>query len=174
MFIYNNNIYLRALEFSDVDWLYTNENNMNLWAITNTYAPLSKYILEQYILNSHQDVYATKQIRLMIADKNNHENLGTIDLFEFDPQNARIGIGVWVHQQYQNNTIAQQAVQLTCTYVFNTLLLNQVFCHIMESNSKSIAVFEKCGFVKTGTKKMWVQPSQNTFEDVYFYQLLKK
>ena len=81
------NLKLRALEPSDVDFLFEWENDEKLWHLSNTIAPFSRFVLEQYILNSHQDIFTNKQLRLMIDLKNGDNNypIGSIDLFDFDP-----------------------------------------------------------------------------------------
>ena len=81
------NLKLRALEPSDVDLLYEWENNEKLWHLSNVITPFSRFAMEQYILNSHQDIYTTKQLRLMIDKKDPNQNnpIGSIDLFDFDP-----------------------------------------------------------------------------------------
>ncbi len=53
-------IELRALEPSDIDILYNWENDQKLWHLSNTVAPFSKFILEQYIMNAEQDIYYSK------------------------------------------------------------------------------------------------------------------
>ena len=44
-------IRLRALEPEDVDVLYKWENDTNIWKVSNTVAPFSRYILRQFIEN---------------------------------------------------------------------------------------------------------------------------
>ena len=51
-------IFLRALEPEDLDFLFSVENDEAFWEVSNTQAPFSKYILEQYLLNSFKDIYA--------------------------------------------------------------------------------------------------------------------
>ena len=84
MFIKSEHIYLRALEPSDLDVLYTTENNTAVWKVSNTIAPYSKSILELYLESAHQDIYSTKQLRLMICLNSNNNPIGTIDLFDFE------------------------------------------------------------------------------------------
>jgi len=81
------NLILRALEPTDINSLYEWENDQKLWYLSNTIIPFSHFTLEQYILNSHQDIYTTKQLRLMIDSKDPEQNnpIGSIDLFDFDP-----------------------------------------------------------------------------------------
>ena len=69
MVIESEHIYLRAIESSDVDLLYNIENDISIWKISQTITPFSKEILQLYLDSSHQDIYTTKQLRLMICLK---------------------------------------------------------------------------------------------------------
>ena len=53
-------IILRALELSDIDLLYQWENDKNIWQVSNTLVPFSRYILKKYIENSFKDIYEMK------------------------------------------------------------------------------------------------------------------
>ena len=43
------NIYLRALEPEDLEFLYELENNELVWEVSNTSTPYSKFLLKQYL-----------------------------------------------------------------------------------------------------------------------------
>ena len=113
MFITNNHIYLRAIESNDLELLYACENNTAIWYISNTVAPFSKDVLQQYIDTAHVDIYTTKQLRLMICLNNTHECAGTIDLFDFEPMHQRIGLGILIFENYRNKNIAKDFQMLT-------------------------------------------------------------
>lgn len=63
----DENILLRALEPEDLEYLYKWENDMDLWDVSDTLTPFSHYTLKKYIENSHEDIYTSKQLRLMIV-----------------------------------------------------------------------------------------------------------
>lgn len=172
MFIKSEHIYLRALEPSDLDVLYTTENNTAVWKVSNTIAPYSKSILELYLESAHQDIYSTKQLRLMICLNSNNNPIGTIDLFDFDPMNARVGVGILIFEAFRKKGYASEAIELVKTYTRDTLLLHQLYCNISLSNLESVSLFEKCGFEKIGTKKLWNRISKSQFEDELMYQLI--
>jgi diamine N-acetyltransferase len=172
MFIKSEHIYLRALEPGDLAVLYTTENNTSVWKVSNTLTPYSKAILELYLETAHQDIYTTKQLRLMICESSTDKAIGTIDLFDFDPMNARVGVGVLIFEDFRKKGYANQAIELVKDYASKTLLLNQLFCNISASNKESVSLFEKCGFEKIGTKKQWNKISPNQFEDEWMYQLI--
>lgn len=172
MFIKSEDIYLRALEPADLAVLYTTENNTSVWKVSNTLTPYSKAILELYLETANQDIYTTKQLRLMICENSTHKAIGTIDLFDFDPMNVRVGVGVLIFEYFRKKGYASQAIELVKDYASKTLLLNQLFCNISASNKESVSLFEKCGFEKIGTKKQWNKISPNQFEDEWMYQLI--
>lgn len=174
MFIKSEHIYFRALESSDLDLLYSCENDQNIWKISNTQTPFSKDTLSQYLEVAHQDIYTTKQLRLLICLNETNEAIGTVDLFEFDPAHARVGVGILIFEKYRANGFAFESIQLLKQYAFEVLFVNQLFCNIAASNDKSIALFEKCSFEKIGIKKKWNKIAFNQFEDELMYQFLIK
>ncbi len=169
------NISLRAVEPSDLDLLYDVENDTAWWHLSNTVAPLSRFVLEQYIMNSHLDIFTTKQLRLMITA--NQEGLpvtvGMIDLFDFDPVNMKAGVGILVGKKWQNRGYASEALALLIDYGFHTLNLHQLYCSISIDNVQSLRIFKKNGFKITGVHEQWLK-KQGQWTDEYFLQLVNK
>lgn len=172
MFLNGNTISIRALEPSDANLLYHWENNMDLWPVSFTQIPFSKFILEEFVSSAHHDIYTSKQLRLMITTNNSRETIGIIDLFEFDPQHLRCGLGIYIHGDFRKKGAAFECIELIKKYCFSTLFLKQVFVHINGSNTASIALFEKAGFEKSGLKKCWNKTALGSFEDVWFMQCI--
>lgn len=170
MFIKGLQVALRATEPNDADILYNWENDIKLWSVSNSQIPFSKFTIEEFVNAAHQDIYTNKQLRLMIVSTANHETLGVIDLFEFDPQHNRCGLGIFVAENVRGKGIAKESIELIKNYVFNILHLKQLFVHVNASNLSSLQLFEKCGFEKSGLKKSWHKSSINTYEDVWFMQ----
>lgn len=152
------NLILRALEPTDVDVLFEWENDEKLWHLSNTITPFSRFTLEQYILNAHQDIYTTKQLRLMIDKKESDESnpIGSIDLFDFDPTNKKAGIGVLIVENERSKGYASEALELLIDYCFTTLQLHQIYCNISADNQASLKLFEKQNFTMVGQKKEWL------------------
>ena len=172
MTLKGQNIYLRALEPEDLDFIYEIENNESIWHVSNTQTPYSKFLIRQYLENAHQDIYEAKQLRLAICYNGSNEVLGLIDLFEFDPTHQRAGVGiVIVNDSNRNCGVGSEAMSLLISYAFNKLQLHQLFANIGSKNEISIALFSKFGFEKTGIKKDW-NKINGVFEDEILYQLL--
>ena len=75
---------LRAMEPEDLDTLYKIENDKEMWNVSTTNVPYSKYVLHQYIANATNDIYTDKQVR-MIAIDDRGETVGIVDLVNFSP-----------------------------------------------------------------------------------------
>ena len=169
--IRNSLVSLRSPELSDIKLLYDWENNLELWEVSNTFVPFSKYILEKYIENSHLDIFTTKQIRFIIEKNTEKEPVGLIDLFDFEPFHSRAGVGIMINNSSDKQKgYAFAALELLKKYSSEILLLNQLYCHITEGNKASLRLFEKSGFSITGKKEKWIK-TKSGFKDVYFLQL---
>ncbi|RKS00483.1 MULTISPECIES: GNAT family N-acetyltransferase [unclassified Flavobacterium] len=169
-----NTIYLRALEPEDLEFLYVVENDENIWEVSNTQTPYSKFLIRQYLENAHQDIYEAKQLRLAICKKDTFEAIGLIDLFDFDPRNHRAGVGIIVQNEADRKSgFGKEALGLVIDYAFKQLQLHQLFANIGVENKASLALFTTFGFEKIGIKKDWIRIN-NVFQDEALFQLIKK
>ncbi len=172
MMLENDIVRLRALEPEDVDVLYKWENDVNLWKVSNTIAPLSKYILRQFIESQRHNIYETGQLRLIIETRSPAKTVGAIDLFDIDPYNRRAGVGILIYeQQDKRNGYASAALSLLTQYCFGTLGLNQIYCNIPAYNNASLALFKGRGFTIIGIKKEWIKTTAD-WQDEYMLQLI--
>lgn len=161
-------IFLRPIEITDLQAVYDWENDPEIWEVSNTVNPLSRFFLEQYILNAQNNIYSDKQLRLIIETLEG-QRVGSVDLFDFDAHNRRCGVGILIDRDYRNKGYASQALDLVIDYSRDTLNLHQLFCNINTDNQVSINLFTKKGFLKTGHKKHW-NLRGNTWTDEYFMQ----
>lgn len=168
-------IKLRAIEPSDLEYIYAWENNPENWAVSYTYAPFSKEVLKAYIENAGQDIYTTRQLRLMIdlEDAGTLKTIGCVDLFDFEPRHQRAGVGILIGDEAnRRNGYASEALKQLIAYAFTTLNLNQLYCNIAVDNIASMALFTKHGFSIIGTKKQWLHINNN-WVDEHTLQLLR-
>lgn len=166
-------IILRALEPEDLEFLFQIENNELFWVISHTQTPFSKFILKQYLENAHLDIYEAKQLRLLIEEKNTKKSVGMIDLFDFNPQHKRAGIGILIHPDFQQNGFASEALQLLIQYCFTHLQLHQLYANITDDNSNSLLLFSKHNFKKVGVKKDWIY-DKGTYKNEILFQLINE
>ncbi|CAM2828993.1 diamine N-acetyltransferase [Flavobacterium succinicans] len=166
------NVYLRALEPNDLEFVYAMENDQSIWEVSNTQTPYSRFLIKRYLENAHQDIYEAKQLRLAICQDQDFPAIGLIDLFEFDPKNRRAGMGIVIQSdQKRNQQIGSEALELLIQFSFYDLNLHQVYANIGTENSASVALFTKFGFQKIGIKKDWVLVN-GVYQDEAIYQLI--
>lgn len=171
MFLKTDHTYLRALEPTDLDFLYNLENDTSVWHVGNTLAPYSRHVLEQYLENAALDIYTVKQLRLVICNAA-HEAVGAVDLYDFDPMHRRAGIGIVVEAKSRQNGHASDALQLLLAYCQQTLQLHQLFCSITATNLQSINLFTKMGFASIGIRKDWLRTADGWDDVVEMQRLL--
>lgn len=159
------------MEPSDANLLYHWENERSLWSYSNTTAPFSKLVIEEFTQTSHQDIFANRQLRLMVMSLPEQISIGCADIFDFDPFHLRCGLGIFIHQEHRGKGYAAAALKMVVEYVFNTLLVKQVYAEVSEKNTASLKLFLAQGFVQTGLKLNWHRVSATEFENVVLLQL---
>lgn len=172
MFIKGQQVALRALEPSDADLLYRWENDQSIWTVSFTQVPFSRFILEEFVNAAYNDIYTNKQLRLMVTSIPGNQTMGIIDLFEFEPQHARCGVGIYISESFRRDGNALECITLIKNYCFGTLHLKQIYVHVNDSNTASLALFQKAGFQKSGLKKCWHKTAVDSYEDVWFLQCI--
>lgn len=162
---------LRAVEPGDIDILCEWENDTALWELSNTHAPFSRHLLEQYIRVASNDIYEQKQFRF-IFENEEQKPVGAIDLFDFEPYHLRAGVGILVfNDEDRCQGYASDALAALEQYSVNALGLKQLFASIAEDNEASLRLFEKAGFVQSGIMKNWLRTPAG-WKNVCFMQRL--
>ncbi len=167
----NEQIKLRPLEPIDLDLLFSVENDSQYWEVSNTLVPFSRDILSQYLKNAHLDLYEAKQLRLVITRKSDSLIVGLIDLFDFNPQHERAGIGILILSKFQRQGYAKSALSVFIKYAFEHLDLHQIYADIPINNKNSIQLFTKMNFEQIGVQKSWIKV-KGQFMDVAKLQIL--
>ena len=101
----NGKVYLRALEPTDIDVIHRWENDCDLWRFGCATAPFSRHQIWEYLKNYTADIFAQKQLRMMVCLKTADNAVGMIDLFDFDPVNRRAAVGLLIDREYQRQGI---------------------------------------------------------------------
>ena len=164
------NIRLRALEPSDLEVLYIWENDPDVWRVSGTLSPISRERLAHFIEEQSYDIYTTRQMRLIIEAEG--MIVGSLDIFDFDPQHRRFGIGILIYEDdYRRKGYAKEVITEVVKYGRNTLDLKQIWATIAADNIASIALCERCGFTKCAHRKEWLNRG-GEFIDELEYQLI--
>ena len=155
-----NNILLRSLQVSDLDFLFEVENNTDNWKYGTENKQYTKEELTNYIANAKQDIATAGQFRFVIDFENTP--IGFIDLFDYTTNSA--GVGVIIAKNYRRRGFSKEALELLIDYATNTLKIEKLHCNIQKDNLASIKLFTSCGFELEREEK----------ELQYFVKLAKK
>ncbi len=169
-FLEGQRVILRPIEIDDLNVLYQWENDSEHWHTSNNLNPHSRFFLEQYILNASNSIYEDKQLRLVIANRSGQQ-IGIIDLFDFDPHHKRAAVGIIIGKEFRNQGYGSESLDLLIQYAKKALDLKQLYCGVGVGNAHSMRLFEAKGFEKTGTRKSW-RLHKNRWLDEHFLQLI--
>ena len=120
-------ITLRAPEPEDLELMYAMENDTTLWSAGNATLPYSRYTLRAYLEQSRQDLISERQARFVIENCEG-ENVGMIDLADYDPLNSRAEVCIGLLSKYRKKGFATAALQLLCSYTMEKLHIHQQHC----------------------------------------------
>jgi diamine N-acetyltransferase len=167
----NETIVLRALEPTDLDYLYKWENDTALWVVSDTVAPYSREALWQYLENYTGDIYSERQLRLMITLANNGTPIGTIDFLNFDPFNNRAELGLFIVEDYRGKGLGRLALQRLTAYARDHIGLRQLYVYIALNNTVCLNLFESFGYRHAGVLESWVKRG-GSYCDVAVMQMI--
>ena len=165
---------LRALEPEDLETLYDMENNPQMWEISSSAGPCSRHILREYIANTQCDMFADRQLRLVIERLSDQAVVGMVDITDFAPAHGRGEVGIAIQAGYRKQGYAREALQLLCEYVFGFLFFKQLTAHVSVDNEGSLQLFRACGFQQCGILKEWWRVSGGRYVDVAVLQRLRE
>ena len=159
---------LRAMEPEDLDLLYKIENDEQLWNVSTTNVPYSRYVLSDYIANAKNDIFADGQVRLIIE---NHDNVsvGILDLVNFDSKHQRAELGIIILNEHRGKGYARSAVEKIIRHSREYLHLLQIYAYIDVHNTNSLKCLESIGFQKNAQLKDWFFEN-GQFHDAYVMQ----
>lgn len=162
-------IRLRAPEPADIDFLYCLENSDGAHACGFTTAPVSRQMLWDYLHSYDGDIFAAKQLRLVIEADG--QPVGTVDISDFDARDRRGFVGIIIADAFQRKGYGREALGMLCAYASTTLGMHQLVAAVAAENTASRKLFASCGFKSCGRLRSWVRRG-NSYEDALLFQRL--
>ena len=166
-------VYLRAMEPEDLDFLYNMENDRELWNVGNANAPYSRYVLHDYIANASNDIYNDGQVR-MIVENERHDTIGLVDILNFCPQHNRAEVSVVIQKKYRGNGYASLAMRKIHTYSVRILHLHQLYAIVAESNTASLTLFDSLGYSRRNLLEEWLFDGSKYENGVVMQKIFEK
>jgi len=81
---------------------------------------------------------------------------GCVDLYDYDPVNRRCAVGILVASAHRRHGHALAMLASLRDMAFDSLHLHNLYADIASTNSASIALFSKAGFVQCGQFADWL------------------
>lgn len=167
-------VFLRPVEPEDATKLMLWENNPKHWKVTDTEVPFSMHGILQ-LIEQQQAIRTTGQLRFMICLQGSGEPVGAIDLYDADFRNEHAAVGILIgEEQNKEKGFALESLTLLVEYALKVLCFYNLTCSIQADNLASIALFEKAGFEKVGTRKKWFKHKEERIDELIFQLCLKK
>lgn len=146
---------LRAMEPEDLDALYRIENDRDVWDVGENNVPYSRYILHDYIANASADIYADKQVR-MVVENEDGLLVGVADVVNFCPSHARAEVSIVICREHRKKGYARAAIRQIMEYALRTLHLHQLYVVVREDNMPSLNLFSSLGFKSKMVLEDWL------------------
>lgn len=164
---------LRAVEPRDIEPMFVWENDPGVWDVSGTTAPYSREQLRCFVERQQFDIWQTRQMRLMIEPVADAacDPVGAADLYDFDPQHRRAGVGILVYDAaHRRRGYAREALELLVHYAREVLDLHQLWCEVATDNGASLALFRGAGFVVCGVRRDWLRNPDGCYRDAVMMQ----
>lgn len=160
-------IKLRAIEPEDLELLYSIENNMSVWNVGMTNVPYSKFALNEYLLNIKYDMYADRQVRLMVENSEG-KTIGIVDITDYDPRHNRAEVGIIIIDEYRRQGYATEVLQAVKEYAKNVIHLHKLYAIIDTNNTAALNTFLKADFTEECVLKDWLRGTDG-YEDARMF-----
>ena len=164
-------VILRAIEPEDLDLLYQIENDQQLWHVGATNVPYSRYTLHDYIATSADDIYADRQVRLIIENAE-HQTVGICDIVRFEPQHLRAEAGIVIMKPYRQHGYAEAAIGQLADYALSILHLHQLYAVVAADNEAALKLFRKAGFTHETELHDWLFDGHNYADAIVMQRFL--
>ena len=110
--------------------------------------------MKQYIEQTQNDLFADRQLRLMIENGN------------------RQVVGIMVDKSCRRQGIGRNALALLEEHCFRYLGIHQLFAYIAVENLPSRRLFAACGYKESAVLKEWAHTFGGGYTDVLVVQKL--
>lgn len=90
-------------------------------------------------------------LRCIVALKENEEGIGTVILSDIDTKNGVAQVHIKMDKQHgRGKGYGSDALNTIVNYAFGEMRLNCIYADVLEYNTVSQKLFEKCGFHRDG------------------------
>ena len=136
---------LRAVEPTDVEFIYECEADREATKWSDYMAPFSRYQLRIYAETYDADPFRAGQLRL-IVETIAGKPIGIADLYEISERDSKATVGICIHPDFRNKGMGKRAIQLLSDYGMHRLGLGKLIAKVSIHNHIAISLFKSAGF----------------------------
>lgn len=172
MNIQGKNVLLRAISMKDADLLMKLINDAETEKMLGGSSfPVSLEEQERWI---SAQIGKTDVLRCIVSLREDEEGLGTVILSDIDTKNGVAQVHIKMdNQRGRGKEYGSDALNAIVNYAFDEMRLNCIYAEVLEYNTISQKLFEKCGFHKDGVLRNRVFKG-GMYINVISYSRLKK
>lgn len=170
----NDRIRLRSMEAEiDTPYLHRWEGDSEAWTSSGVLNPIASSAIEAHIIRSTTALVDNGRMDLMIELITQSLPIGYVQLYDYDPINQRLGLGVYLAPEYRRQGFAREALQLVHDYAWSRMNCQMLYAEVISSNVQSQKLFERLGYEHTASLRSWYR-LDGEYQDLLYYQLWHK
>jgi len=132
--------------------------------------------LESTLQHIKERVKAAENLEIithLVKERESGKIIATIFMKDIDKVIGKAELGFFIDENHQRKGITSKFVAEVCAYGFEELGLSKLFMRIAETNTGSIRVAEKNGFVKEGILRKDFRTTDGALIDVAYFSKIK-
>jgi diamine N-acetyltransferase len=148
--IVGDRIFLRPLTFEDLPMTlaWRNQDSMRIWFInSDTITPEQhREWFNAYQTKNNDFVFIIEERQIY------NRSIGQISLYNIDWERKKAEFGrlMIADLEMRGKGLAKEATELLVQFAGNKLEIKEIYLDVFENNLPAIAVYQSCGFIKTG------------------------
>lgn len=141
------------------------------------YFPKSKLAAESKLkslelIESYIEKSKNNEMHVFVIPGNNESIIGVLFIKDIIRHHSKAELAYFIDEAFEGKGIMSKALSSLLQFCFYELNLNKVYCRIDPSNTGSIAVALKNGFIEEGLLRKEFRTSNANFIDLLYFGLL--
>lgn len=161
-------IYLRPLENSDIDFMLTlvNDQELAYWEGRN------EFLVSEDQQKKWFESFKDTGHRFIVCDKETNERLGYFS-FKFTNKISNNGlVAIKLVQESRGKKIGTDTLKTAMSFLFNKINVRRLHTHIIDFNTASQKLFEKCFWTQEGVERKSIYMN-SAYHDNILFSILK-
>jgi len=170
-FIIGEQLYLRAVDYEDIDAFVTWLNDPEVNRYLERQLPLNAIREREWVENQYKSL---DSVSFAIALKEDDRLIGVGGLTDIEQVHRKAMFGIFIGDKASwNKGYGTEAVRLIVGYGFDTLNLERISLRAFDLNKRAIRVYEKAGFTKEGVLRR-DHFSEGAYHDTWIMGILRE